>query len=120
MLDFRTHSSDSVDYPDLAHRVAKEISTGQVERGLLVCGTGVGMAMAANRAPLVRAVNATDLFTTAMSRAHNDANLLALGARVVGLDLAKELLRTFLETPFDQSRHSRRVEKIEHPLVGRT
>lgn len=110
--DLGPASGDSVDYPDFGHQVARRVEEGGADRGLLVCGTGVGMAMAANRHPGVRAVNPTDLLTARMSRAHNDANVLALGARVVGPDLARDLVRAFLDTEFEGGRHQRRVDKI--------
>jgi ribose 5-phosphate isomerase B len=111
--DLGTDSSASVDYPDFACRVAHRIASGRAERGVLVCGTGVGMAITANRTPGVRAVNCIDSFTARMARSHNDANVLALGARVVGVGLALELLETFLAEPFAGGRHTRRVERIE-------
>ncbi|HVS62976.1 MAG TPA: ribose 5-phosphate isomerase B [Thermoanaerobaculia bacterium] len=111
--DLGTDSGASVDYPDFARRVSRSVSGGTAERGVLVCGTGAGMAIAANRHPGVRAVNCIDPFTARMARSHNDANVLALGARVVGPGLALELLQTFLEEPFAGGRHARRVELIE-------
>ncbi len=113
VLNVSADTGAHVDYPEPAHRVALEVSAGRVDRGLLVCGTGVGMAMAANRHPGVRAANCTDLYTARMARAHNDANVLTLGGRVIALGLARELLRTFLETPFDGGRHTPRVARIE-------
>ena len=108
-----SNGKDSVDYPDFAHVVADKIANGEAERGLLVCGTGVGMAIAANRYPGVRAVNPSDVFTAKMSRAHNDANVLTLGARVVGVGVARELLDAWLAQPFEGGRHAGRVAKIE-------
>jgi ribose 5-phosphate isomerase B len=113
VVDFGTDGPESVDYPDFGHRLADEVRGGGCERGLLVCGTGVGVAMTANRHPGIRAVNSLDLYSVQMSRAHNDANVLCLGARVVGAGLAEALLEAFLETPFEGGRHARRVEKIE-------
>ena len=112
--DLGTDSGASVDYPDFAQRVSARVASGEADRGILVCGTGAGMAMAANRHPGVRAVNCIDSFTARMARSHNDANVLALGARVVGPGLALELLQTFLDEPFSGGRHARRVELIEH------
>ncbi len=113
VIDLGTTETSSVDYPDFAHQVAERVSNGQAERGLLVCGTGVGMAMSANRHRNVRAVNCTDLYTVRMARAHNDANVLCLGARVVGSGLAEALLQAFLEGPFEGGRHADRIAKIE-------
>jgi ribose 5-phosphate isomerase B len=114
-LDFGTASEQSTDYPDFASRVAEAVAGGEAERGLLVCGTGVGMAMAANRRRGVRAVAANDLYTVGLARAHNDANVLALGARVVSPALAEAILARFLDTDFDGGRHERRVAKLDGP-----
>lgn len=111
-IDFGTQTTDSVDYPDYAARVAAEVSAGRAERGLLFCGSGVGMAIAANKFPGVRAAPVLDERTAALSREHNDANVLALGERFTPPDLARRLVTLFLETPFAGGRHARRVEKI--------
>ncbi|MEZ5313687.1 MAG: ribose 5-phosphate isomerase B [Thermoanaerobaculia bacterium] len=113
LTDFGTTSEASTDYPDYAHRVAAVVAGGEAERGLLVCGSGVGMAMAANRHPGVRAVAANDLFTVRLARAHNDANVLALGSRIVAAALAEEILALFLASGFDGGRHERRVRKMD-------
>ena len=110
--DLGTSSGESVDYPDFAASVARSVASGESERGILVCGTGVGIAMAANKHPKVRAAPCNDLYTARMARAHNDANVLALGGRVVGEGLAEDIVRTFLETEWEDGRHRRRVEKI--------
>jgi ribose 5-phosphate isomerase B len=112
VLDFGTHTPDSVDYPDYAIQVAEAVAAGKAERGLLVCGTGIGMAMTANKVHGIRAAFCPDLFTARMSREHNDANVLALGGRLTGRDLAVEILRMWLETEFAGGRHARRVDKI--------
>lgn len=112
MVDAGTDSPESTDYPDYAARVARMVAAGETERGLLVCGTGVGMAMAANKVPGVRAACCNELYLAKMARAHNDANVLTLAGRVVAVELAEEIVRTFLETPFEGGRHSRRLEKI--------
>lgn len=111
--DLGVHEGTSVDYPDFAHQVAKKLEAGEADRGLLVCGTGVGMAMAANRHPRIRAVNCSDTFTARNARGHNDANVLTLGERVVGVGLATDILDVFLATAFEGGRHERRVAKIE-------
>ncbi|HEX9736732.1 MAG TPA: ribose 5-phosphate isomerase B [Thermoanaerobaculia bacterium] len=110
--DLGTFSDDSVDYPDFAAAVGRAVAGGGAERGVLVCGTGIGVAMAANKLDGVRAANCNDLFSARVARAHNDANVLALGARVVGSGLAEEIVRTFLETEWEGGRHRRRVDKI--------
>jgi ribose 5-phosphate isomerase B len=111
--DLGTTSTDSVDYPDFAHRLADAISRGEAERGLLVCGSGQGMAMAANRHHGVRAAMALDEESARLSREHNDANVLSLGARLTAPDHAERILDVFLATPFAGGRHERRVAKIE-------
>lgn len=111
--DVGCHDTSSVDYPEYAHRVASAVSHGEAAFGLLVCGTGQGMAMSANRHPGVRAALCTDDFTARMARAHNDANVLCLGGRVVGPGLAASILRAFLDTEFEGGRHGRRVAAVE-------
>jgi ribose 5-phosphate isomerase B len=110
--DFGTASDQSVDYPDFAARVARGVAEGAFERGILVCGTGIGMAMAANKVAGVRAAPVTGLEGARLSRRHNDANVLALGARLTAPALALDIVRTFLGTPFEGGRHQRRVDKI--------
>jgi ribose 5-phosphate isomerase B len=112
VLDVGTHTLDSVDYPDYASAVTDALLAGAAERGILVCGTGLGMAMAANKAPGVRAAACVDAFTAQMSREHNDANVLTLGARIVGPDDALAIVRVWLDTAFAGDRHVRRLAKI--------
>jgi ribose 5-phosphate isomerase B len=112
VLDLGTHSTESVDYPDYAAALAAAVESGRVERGVLVCGTGIGMAIAANRHRQVRAAVCHDVTSTRLARAHNDANVLALGARLIGEDVAKDCLRIFLATGFEGGRHGRRVGKM--------
>ncbi|MBK8004290.1 MAG: ribose 5-phosphate isomerase B [Gemmatimonadetes bacterium] len=112
-LDLGTHSADSTDYPDYAHPVASQVEGGQVRRGVLLCGTGLGMAYAANRHPGVRAAVAWTPEVAKLARAHNDANVLVLPARFVTEQEGIEILRTWLATPFEGGRHQRRVQKIE-------
>ena len=104
---------ESADYPDLAHEVARGVEGGTAEVGVLVCGTGQGMAMSANRHPGVRAAVITDAFTAEMARGHNNANVACFGERVVGVEQITALLKVFLETEFEGGRHARRVDKIE-------
>jgi len=112
LMDFGTHSPDAVDYPDYAAQVAEAVAAGKADRGILVCGTGIGMAMTANKVPGVRAAFCPDLFTARMSREHNDANVLALGGRLTGRELALEIVEMWLRAEFQGGRHSRRVGKI--------
>jgi ribose 5-phosphate isomerase B len=113
VLDFGTHSPESVDYPDYAAQVAEAVADHKVERGVLVCGTGIGMAIVANKMPGVRAALCSDLYTARMSREHNDANVLTLGGRLMGQEMALDILRMWLETEFLGGRHQRRVDKID-------
>jgi len=111
--DAGCYSEDSVDYPDFGIRVASMVSAGKFERGILMCGTGIGMSMVANKFPRVRAALCTDLFSSIMSKRHNNSNILVLGARVVGDILAVEIVKAWLETPFEGGRHQRRLDKFD-------
>jgi len=114
--DVGTHSLESTDYPQYAHEVALRVSASESQvLGLLICGTGLGVSYAANRHPGIRAACCSHVFTARMARQHNDANVLCLGARVVGPGLAEELLAAFLGTDFEGGRHQRRVDLIERP-----
>ena len=112
VIDHGTHSTDSVDYPDYAAAVAETVRAGAAERGVLVCGSGIGMAMAANKVAGVRAAVGGDPDVARLSRQHNDANVLALGARLTAPAQALEVVQVWLATPFEGGRHSRRVEKL--------
>ncbi|MEN2985542.1 MAG: ribose 5-phosphate isomerase B [Thermodesulfovibrionaceae bacterium] len=112
VVDMGCDSCLSVDYPDYAVAVATAVSEGKVERGILICGTGVGMSIVANKFKGVRAALCNDLYTARMSRLHNDANVLTIGGRVVGKDLAKEIVNIWINTPFEGGRHLQRIEKI--------
>ena len=103
----------SVDYPDFAHAVASEVASGSAQTGILICGTGIGMSLTANRHPGVRAALCHDAFTAEMARRHNDANVLCVGARVSGVSVVQQMVRIFLTTEFEGDRHQRRVKKIE-------
>jgi ribose 5-phosphate isomerase B len=116
--DVGTHSTESTDYPDYAHAVARRVAEGEVRRGVLLCGTGLGMSYAANRHEGVRAAVAWSPEVARLAREHNDANVLCLGSRLLDPDQAKKILWTFLETPFGGGRHGRRVEKIEPAKAG--
>jgi ribose 5-phosphate isomerase B len=112
VVDLGTHGLASCDYPDFARAVALAVAEGQARFGLLTCGTGQGMAMTANRVAGVRAAVVSDTFSARASRAHNDANVLCLGARVLGPGLAEEILETWLSTDFAGDRHQRRIDKM--------
>ena len=111
--DVGTHSEESVDYTDFGKKVASKVSDGTFDRGILICGTGLGMSMVANRFRGVRAALANDLFSAIMSRRHNDSNILAMGGRLIGDTLALQVVDTWLETPFEGGRHQRRLEKMD-------
>lgn len=113
VLDFGTGSSEPVDYPDFARPVAMAVASGEADRGLLVCGTGIGMAMAANKVRGARAAACSDAYTARMSREHNDSNVLALGARIIRRETALEIVDVWLVTEFAGGRHLRRIEKLE-------
>ena len=113
VVDCGTNSTTSVDYPDFGEKVSVLVSSGKIERGILISGTGLGMSMVANKFPNVRASLCNDLFTAKMSRLHNDANVLVLGGRVIGKDLAYEIVRTWVSTPFEGDRHLKRLNKIK-------
>jgi ribose 5-phosphate isomerase B len=112
VFDAGPHSREVVDYPDYAFEVAKAVSEGRAERGILICGTGIGMCIAANKVANIRAAPCHDCITAEMSRRHNDANVLCLSADLLGEDLIDRMVRIWLETPFEGGRHARRVEKI--------
>ncbi|HHW92370.1 MAG TPA: ribose 5-phosphate isomerase B [Firmicutes bacterium] len=110
--DFGTDSEESVDYPDFGLKVAEGVARGDFPLGILICGTGIGMAIVANKVPGIRAALCTDTFMARCSREHNHANILVLGERVIGLGLARDIVKTWLETEPGGGRHQRRVEKI--------
>ncbi|MFN4259832.1 MAG: ribose 5-phosphate isomerase B [Gemmataceae bacterium] len=112
VLDVGPSSSDSVDYPDFAFKVARAVSEGRVQRGILICGSGIGMCIAANKVRGVRAALCHDAITAEMSRRHNDANVLCLSADLLGEELMERMVRIWLQTDFEGGRHARRVEKI--------
>ena len=112
--NFGTYSEESCDYPDYAKKVAEAIQKGECEKGILICGTGIGISITANKFKGIRAALCHDCFSTKATREHNDANIVAMGARVVGPGLATEIVRLFLTTPFsNDERHIRRINKIE-------
>ncbi len=111
--DVGTDSPDTVDYPDYAERVARRVASGEAERGILVCGSGIGMEIAANKVPGVRAALAWNEETAKLARRHNDANILAVGGRTTSRETIERIIRAFLTTDFEGGRHQRRIEKIE-------
>lgn len=111
--DFGAYSTESVDYPEIGEKVAISVKEAENERGIIICGTGLGISISANKIPGIRAALVSDTFTAKMSRAHNDANILALGGRVLGVDLTLEIVDVWLHTEFEGGRHERRVNKIK-------
>jgi ribose 5-phosphate isomerase B len=112
VLDFGTDGSASVDYPDFAQAVCRAVTSAEADFGVLVCGTGIGMSIAANRDPNIRCGLVHDVTTARLTRAHNNANVLALGARIIGEEVALDILGAFLITPYEGGRHDRRLAKI--------
>lgn len=116
VLDLGTNGPDSVDYPDFGHAMARALTDGAADTGVLVCGSGIGISIAANRHLGVRAAVCHDTVSARLSRQHNDANVLALGSRLIGVEVAKDCVRTFLTTEFEGGRHARRVAKLDEGL----
>lgn len=112
VVDFGTHTADSVDYPEYGLKVSEAVSRGEVDQGILICGTGLGMSYVANKVKGIRCACVSDVFSAEMSRLHNNANVLALGARVVGLGLALRIVEAWLGCEFEGGRHNRRVDMI--------
>ena len=112
VLDFGTSGPESVDYPDFAAKVSESVTTGESERGILICGTGIGMSMSANKYKDIRAALCSEPVSARLSRQHNDSNVLCMGARMIGTVMADEIVSVWLDTPFEGGRHQRRVEKI--------
>lgn len=113
LTDIGAFSLASVDYPEIAHKVSQAVANGEYDRGILICGTGLGMSIVANRYKGVRAALCHNLYTARMSRLHNDANILVMGGRVIGVALALEMVEIFLETPFEGGRHQLRLDQID-------
>lgn len=110
--DFGTYSLDSVDYPDIAQVLARSVANGEYDRGILLCGTGIGMSIAANKIKGIRAALVHDVFSAEATREHNDSNILCMGERVIGFGVARLIARTWLETAFTAGRHVQRINKI--------
>ncbi len=113
--DLGPHDTVSVDYPDYGYKLAQSVASGEVERGVIICGSGIGMSIAVNRNPACRAALVSEPLSAKLARDHNDANVIALGARLIGTEMAKACVDAFLNTPFGGERHARRVEKLSHP-----
>jgi ribose 5-phosphate isomerase B len=118
VLDLGTTSTDSVDYPDYGYRMADAIAAGRADRGIALCGSGIGISISVNRHPACRCARVSDGLSARLAREHNDANVLALGARLVGIETARDCLDQFLATPFAGGRHQRRVDKLSNPAFA--
>lgn len=117
VADLGPETAESVDYPDYGYRLAEVIADGTAQRGIALCGSGIGISIAANRHPQVRCAMVSEPLSAALAREHNDANCLALGARLIGIEMARSCVATFLATEFAGGRHQRRVDKLSHPPV---
>ena len=119
VLDLGTASTDSVDYPDYGYRMAEAIASGRVERGIALCGSGIGISISVNRHPACRCALVSDGLAARLAREHNDANVLAMGARLIGIETARDCVDQFFATPFAGGRHQRRVDKLTNPVFAR-
>ena len=120
VADLGPDSADSVDYPDFGYKLAGVVADGTAERGVALCGSGIGISMSVNRNPAVRCALVSEPLSAALAREHNDANCIAMGARLTGVDMAKACLKAFLETEFAGGRHQRRVDKLSNPNLAGT
>ena len=116
VIDLGPATTESVDYPDYGYKLAEAVAEGRAERGIALCGSGIGISIAVNRNPNVRCALVSDGLSARLSRQHNDANIIAMGARLIGPEMAKACVTAFLSTPFGGDRHARRVEKLSHPV----
>lgn len=117
VADIGPHDDASVDYPDYGYRLASAIADGSAERGVALCGSGIGISIAVNRNPAARAALVSEPLSARLSREHNDANVIAMGARLIGIEMAKACIDAFLSTEFGGDRHQRRVDKLSHPIM---
>jgi ribose 5-phosphate isomerase B len=115
VTDLGPNGIDSVDYPDYGYKLAEEIASGRADRGVALCGSGIGISIAANRHPACRAALVSEPLSARLAREHNDANVIAMGARMIGIEMAKACLDAFFATPFGGGRHQMRVDKLAHP-----
>jgi ribose 5-phosphate isomerase B len=120
VADLGPEGTESVDYPDYGYKLAEEVAAGRAERGVALCGSGIGISIAVNRNPACRCALVNEPLSASLSREHNDANVIAMGARLTGIDMAKACLTAFLDTPFGGDRHARRVGKLGTPPVAAT
>ena len=119
VIDLGPGGIDSVDYPDYGYKIAEEVASGRAEFGVALCGSGVGVSISVNRHPACRCALVSEPLTARLAREHNDANVIAMGARLIGPEMAKACLDVFLSTPFGGGRHQRRVDKLSHPHFAR-
>ena len=119
VTDLGPDGVDSVDYPDYGYKLAEEIAAGRADRGIALCGTGIGISIAANRHPACRCALVSEPLSARLAREHNDSNVIAMGGRLIGIEMAKACLAAFLATPFGGGRHERRVDKLSHPHFAR-
>jgi len=120
VADLGPMTTDSVDYPDYGYKLAEEVASGRAQRGIALCGSGIGISMAVNRHPACRCALVSESLSTRLAREHNDANVIAMGARLVGIEMAKDCLDVFLKTEFGGDRHQRRVDKLSAPSIKGT
>ena len=120
VADFGTNGPDSVDYPDYGYRLAAAVADGSAEKGVALCGSGIGISISVNRNPACRCALVSEPLSAKLAREHNDANVIALGARLTGIDMAKACITAFLTTDFAGDRHARRVDKLSHPPILET
>jgi ribose 5-phosphate isomerase B len=119
VLDLGTASTDSVDYPDYGYRMAEAIASGEAQRGVALCGSGIGISISINRHPACRCALVSEGLSARLAREHNDSNVVAMGARLIGIDAAREIVDRFLAAPFAGGRHQRRVDKLSNPVFAR-
>jgi ribose 5-phosphate isomerase B len=119
VLDLGPEGADPVDYPDYGYALAEAIASGQATRGVAICGSGIGISIAVNRHPAARAALVSEPLSARLAREHNDANVLAMGARMIGITMARECVDTFLATPFGGDRHQHRVQKLSNPSFSK-
>jgi ribose 5-phosphate isomerase B len=117
IVDLGPATADSVDYPDYGYKLADMIASGQADKGIALCGSGIGISIAVNRNPACRCARVSEGLSARLARQHNDANVIAFGERLVGIELAKDIISEFLNTPFEGGRHQRRVEKLSNPQI---
>ena len=119
VLDLGPEGADPVDYPDYGYRLAETVASGEASRGIAICGSGIGISIAVNRHPGARAALVSEPLSARLAREHNDANVIAMGARLIGIEMAKACVAAFLATPFGGERHLRRVEKLSNPVFSK-